>query len=432
MDTKRSRELFERALRRIPGGVNSPVRAFKAVGGDPRFIDHGEGAYLVDADGHRYVDHVMSWGALILGHAHPRIVADLTETLRGGTSFGAPCVGEVELAERICAAMPAVEKVRMVSSGTEAVMSALRVARAFTERNKIVKFAGCYHGHADFLLVESGSGVATLGLPDSPGVPEGTVADTLVARYNDVDSVRAILESCSGEVAAVIVEPVAGNMGLVLPQEGFLDALRALTSEHGALLVFDEVMTGFRVGPGGAQGRFGITPDMTTLGKVIGGGLPVGAFGGRADIMDLVAPAGPVYQAGTLSGNPLAMRAGLSTLRALDEPGAWSRLEASARATADVLRTSAAKEGVPVSVSSVGAMWGFFLTAEPVTDWDSAAGLDRARFARFFQVMLENGVYLAPSPFEAAFVSTEHGDAERDVLERAADRAFADLAAAQA
>ncbi|MCH7991369.1 MAG: glutamate-1-semialdehyde 2,1-aminomutase [Gemmatimonadetes bacterium] len=432
MDTKRSRELFERALRRIPGGVNSPVRAFKAVGGDPRFIDHGEGAYLVDADGHRYVDHVMSWGALILGHAHPRIVADLTETLRGGTSFGAPCVGEVELAERICAAMPAVEKVRMVSSGTEAVMSALRVARAFTERNKIVKFAGCYHGHADFLLVESGSGVATLGLPDSPGVPEGTVADTLVARYNDVDSVRAILESCSGEVAAVIVEPVAGNMGLVLPQEGFLDALRALTSEHGALLVFDEVMTGFRVGPGGAQGRFGITPDMTTLGKVIGGGLPVGAFGGRADIMDLVAPAGPVYQAGTLSGNPLAMQAGLSTLRALDEPGAWSRLEASARATADVLRTSAAKEGVPVSVSSVGAMWGFFLTAEPVTDWDSAARLDRARFATFFQVMLENGVYLAPSPFEAAFVSTEHGDPERDVLERAADRAFADRAAAQA
>ena len=429
MDTKRSRELFERALRRIPGGVNSPVRAFKAVGGDPRFIDHGEGAYLVDADGHRYVDHVMSWGALILGHAHPRIVADLTETLRGGTSFGAPCVGEVELAERICAAMPAVEKVRMVSSGTEAVMSALRVARAFTERNKIVKFAGCYHGHADFLLVESGSGVATLGLPDSPGVPEGAVADTLVARYNDVDSVRAILESCQGEVAAVIVEPVAGNMGLVLPQEGFLDALRALTSEHGALLVFDEVMTGFRVGPGGAQGRFGITPDMTTLGKVIGGGLPVGAFGGRADIMDLVAPAGPVYQAGTLSGNPLAMQAGLSTLRALDEPGAWSRLEASARATADVLRTSAAKEGVPVSVSSVGAMWGFFLTAEPVTDWDSAARLDRARFATFFQAMLENGVYLAPSPFEAAFVSTAHGDAEREVLERAADRAFAALAA---
>lgn len=428
MDTKRSQELFERALQRIPGGVNSPVRAFKAVGGNPRFIDHGEGAYLVDVDGHRYVDHVMSWGALILGHAHPSIVRDLTETLRGGTSFGAPCAAEVELAERICAAMPAIEKVRMVNSGTEAVMSALRVARAFTERKKIVKFAGCYHGHADLLLVEAGSGVATLGLPDSPGVPQAAVADTLVARYNDADSVGAILEAYPGEVAAVIVEPVAGNMGMVLPQTGFLNALRALTSEHGTLLVFDEVMTGFRVGPGGAQGRFGITPDMTTLGKVIGGGLPVGAFGGRADIMDLVAPAGPVYQAGTLSGNPLAMQAGLSTLCALDEPGVWAGLEASTHATAEVLRTSAAEAGVPVSTSSLGAMLGYFLTAEPVTDWDSAVGLDRGRFARFFQVMLENGVYLAPSPFEAAFVSTAHGDAERELLQRAADRAFEALA----
>jgi len=400
------------------------VRAFKAVGGDPRFIDRGEGAYLIDVDGNRYVDHVMSWGALILGHAHPSVVADLTETLRGGTSFGAPCPAEVELAERICDAMPAVEKVRMVNSGTEAVMSALRVARAFTERKKIVKFAGCYHGHADMLLVQAGSGVATLGLPDSPGVPEATVADTLVARYNDADSVGAILDAFPGEVAAVIVEPVAGNMGLVPPQEGFLEALRALTEQHGALLVFDEVMTGFRVGPGGAQGRFGITPDMTTLGKVIGGGLPVGAFGGRAEIMDLVAPEGPVYQAGTLSGNPLAMQAGLSTLRELDEPGAWSRLEASSEATVEVLHASAREAGVPISVSSVGAMFGYFLTEDPITDWDSAAGLDRSLFARFYQVMIENGVYMAPSPFEAGFVSIVHGDAERAVLREAADAAF--------
>jgi glutamate-1-semialdehyde 2,1-aminomutase len=401
------------------------------VGGDPRFIDRGEGAHLVDVDGHRYVDHVMSWGALILGHAHPSVVADLTETLRGGTSFGAPCPAEVELAERICDAMPAVEKVRMVNSGTEAVMSALRVARAFTERKKIMKFAGCYHGHADMLLVEAGSGVATLGLPDSPGVPEATVADTLVARYNDPDSVRSILEAFPGEVAAVIVEPVAGNMGLVLPQAGFLDALRALTTEHGALLVFDEVMTGFRVGPGGAQGRFGITPDMTTLGKVIGGGLPVGAFGGRADIMDLVAPEGPVYQAGTLSGNPLAMQAGLSTLRELDEPGTWSRLEASSEATVEVLHASAHEAGVPISVSSVGAMFGYFLTENPITDWDSAAGLDRSMFARFYQVMIENGVYMAPSPFEAGFVSTVHGDAERGILRQAAEAAFQALGGAE-
>ena len=427
MTSNQSRQLFERALRTIPGGVNSPVRAFQAVGGDPRFIARGEGAYLIDVDGNRYLDHVMSWGALILGHAHPRVVSDLTDALNRGTSFGAPCPDEVKLAEFICDAMPSIEKIRMVNSGTEAVMSALRVARAFTKRQKIVKFAGCYHGHADLLLVEAGSGVATLGLPDSPGVPSGAVSDTLVARYNHADSVRSILESFPGEVAAVIVEPVAGNMGFVLPEEGFLESLRNLTTQHGALLVFDEVMTGFRVGLGGAQGRFGIAPDMTTLGKVIGGGLPVGAFGGRGDIMDLVAPSGPVYQAGTLSGNPLAMKAGLSTLMAISEPGVWDRLEETAAETAAVLRESAAQAGVPISVASAGAMFGYFLSSDRISDWDSAAELDRDLFAQFFQTMLDGGIYLAPSPFEAGFVSTVHGDAELTLLRTAADRAFGSL-----
>ncbi|MDE0899975.1 MAG: glutamate-1-semialdehyde 2,1-aminomutase, partial [Longimicrobiales bacterium] len=349
------------------------------------------------------------------------------DALNRGPSFGAPCPDEVKLAEFICDAMPSIEKIRMVNSGTEAVMSALRVARAFTKRQKIVKFAGCYHGHADLLLVEAGSGVATLGLPDSPGVPSGAVSDTLVARYNHADSVRSILESFPGEVAAVIVEPVAGNMGFVLPEEGFLESLRNLTTQHGALLVFDEVMTGFRVGLGGAQGRFGIAPDMTTLGKVIGGGLPVGAFGGRGDIMDLVAPSGPVYQAGTLSGNPLAMKAGLSTLMAISEPGVWDRLEETAAETAAVLRESAAQAGVPISVASAGAMFGYFLSSDRISDWDSAAELDRDLFAQFFQTMLDGGIYLAPSPFEAGFVSTVHGDAELTLLRTAADRAFGSL-----
>ncbi len=326
MSHEASERLFAEAVDLLPGGVSSPVRAFRAVGGSPLFIDRGEGAYLVDVDGNRYIDYVLSWGPLILGHAHPRVVAALEEALRRGTSFGAPSPLELELARLIQAAMPSLELVRFVSSGTEATMSALRVARAFTQRTKIVKFVGCYHGHADFLLVQAGSGVATLGLPDSPGVTPGAVADTLTAPFNDLSAVEQLF-AAHDDIAAVILEPVVGNMGLVLPQPGFLEGLRELTAANGALLVFDEVMTGFRVHPGGAQALYGITPDLTTLGKVIGGGLPVGAYGGRREIMELVAPAGPVYQAGTLSGNPLAMTAGIETLRAISEPGVWDALE---------------------------------------------------------------------------------------------------------
>lgn len=426
--TETSARLFARAKESIPGGVNSPVRAFRAVGGDPRFIVRGEGAYIVDADGNSYIDYVLSWGPLVLGHAHPAVVRAIAAAAREGTSFGAPCSAEIELAERIRAAMPSIGKVRMVNSGTEAVMSAVRLARAFTSRPGIIKFTGCYHGHADPLLVQAGSGVATLSLPDSPGVPPSTVAHTFTAQYNDLGSVEAIFEHHRDAIAAVLVEPVAGNMGLVLPEPGFLEGLRAITRSNGALLVFDEVMTGFRVSAGGAQRRFGIEPDLTTLGKVIGGGLPVGAFGGRREIMDMIAPEGPVYQAGTLSGNPLAMRAGMATLDALAIAGVHDRLETMARESANVLAQEAARANVSLQTASIGSMFGFFFCDVPVRDWSTASSCDRARHARFFHAMLDQGIYLAPSAFEAAFVSTAHGDAELEAFRAAAVKAFAQLA----
>jgi glutamate-1-semialdehyde 2,1-aminomutase len=429
-ETKRaieeSERLFAEASGLMPGGVSSPVRAFKAVGGTPLFVDRGEGAYLVDVDGNRYVDYVLSWGPLILGHAYPRVVAALQEATARGTSFGAPSALELELARLIRDAMPSVELVRFVSSGTEATMSALRLARAFTGRETIVKFAGCYHGHADFLLVQAGSGVATLGLPDSPGVTQGAAADTLIARFNDVESVERLF--AEHEIAAVIVEPVAGNMGLVLPQDGFLEGLRALTSEHGALLIFDEVMTGFRVAPGGAQALFGIEPDLTTLGKVIGGGLPVGAYGGRREIMELVAPAGRVYQAGTLSGNPLAMTAGIETLRVLGEPGVWEKIARTAEALFEGLRDLALELGIEAQPVQAGTMLGLFFAEAPVASWDDAKQhADTDRFARFHGAMLERGVYLPPSQFEAWFLSTAHGEEEIDATLAAAREAFHSL-----
>jgi glutamate-1-semialdehyde 2,1-aminomutase len=408
IDRSHSQAAFERAKRCIPGGVNSPARAFGAVGGDPIFIARGQGAYLEDLDGHRYLDFVGSWGPLILGHSHPRVVATVEQALRDGATFGAPTERESELAELIRTAIPSIELVRFVSSGTEAAMSAIRLARGFTGRAVIVKFAGCYHGHVDSLLVQAGSGALTHGVPTSPGVPRGCTDDTRVLRFNDVEELRTTFAEVGDRIAAVIVEPVVGNMGLVPPMAGFLEELRRLTHQHGAVLIFDEVMTGFRLALGGAQELFGIQPDLTVLGKIVGGGLPVGAYGGRADILNCVSPVGPVYQAGTLSGNPLAMAAGIATLRELKEAPPYERLENLGRQLEEGIGLAARNGKIPHQFARVGSMWTLFFASEPVVDYESAKLSDTARFARFFWGMLDRGFYLPCSQFEAAFLMTVH------------------------
>ncbi len=424
----RSSELFARARRVIPGGVNSPVRAFKGVGGEPVFFARGEGPWLIDVDGRRYVDYVGSWGPMILGHAHPEVVRAVQETAARGLGFGAPTELEVEMAELLCELVPSLERVRMVNSGTEATMSAIRLARGFTGRDLIVKFEGCYHGHSDSLLVKAGSGALTLGVPTSPGVPADLARHTLTLPYNDAAACERAFAEHGAHIACVIVEPVAGNMNCVPPVPGFLETLRALCDRHGALLIFDEVMTGFRVALGGAQARYGVRPDLTTLGKVVGGGMPVGAFGGRADVMAHVAPEGPVYQAGTLSGNPVAMAAGLATLRRVRAEGFFERLEALGRRLTEGLRARAQAAGVPLSTHCVGGMFGIFFTeVDPVTRYEEVTACDVERFRRFFHAMLEEGVYLAPSAFEAGFVSAAHEEAHIDATLAAAERAFARL-----
>ncbi|MFF2529396.1 glutamate-1-semialdehyde 2,1-aminomutase [Brevibacillus sp. NPDC058079] len=410
MNREKSTQLFAEAQHYIPGGVNSPVRAFKSVGGNPVYIAKGEGSRIFDVDGNSYVDYIGSWGPLILGHAHPRVLAAITEVAALGTSFGAPTERETEMAKLVCEIVPSVEVVRMVNSGTEATMSALRLARGYTRRNKIMKFEGCYHGHADSLLIKAGSGVATLGLPDSPGVPEGTAHNTITVPYNDLESVKLAFESFGDDLAAVIVEPIGGNMGVVPPQPGFLEGLREITEKHGTLLIFDEVMTGFRVALGGAQELYGITPDLTTMGKVIGGGLPVGAYGGKREIMQQVAPAGPIYQAGTLSGNPLAMAAGLTTLQELSKPGAYERLEKMSARLAEGLADNAKKLGIPHTLNRVGSMVCLFFTETPVINYETAKTSDLERFSAYFSYLLEEGIMIPPSQFEGMFVSLAHTD----------------------
>ncbi len=425
--TDRSTELFARAVELLPGGVNSPVRAFRGVGGTPRFIRSAQGATMTDVDGHTYIDYVGSWGPMILGHADPDVIAALHDALARGTSYGAPTELELEVADEIIAAVPSVEMVRMVNSGTEATMSAIRLARGATGRTKLVKFEGCYHGHGDSLLVKAGSGVATLGLPDSPGVPAAVAQSTITAPFNDADALEQVFTQ-QADIAAVIIEPVVGNMGCVPPQTGYLQAVRELCTRHGALLIFDEVMTGFRVARGGAQELYGVRPDITTLGKIIGGGLPVGAYGASRDLMNHIAPAGPIYQAGTLSGNPLAMTAGLATLKRLRERAVYEQLErAGARLTAG-LSAAAQAAGIKTVTNRVGSMFTTFFTDAPVTDWTSAGQSDRALYGRFFHAMLQAGVYLAPSQFEAAFIGLAHTDELLDQTITAARAALAHIA----
>jgi glutamate-1-semialdehyde 2,1-aminomutase len=430
MTRDRSVAAYERAKAAIPGGVNSPVRAFKGVGGSPVFVDSASGCRLTDLDGNQYIDYVMSWGPLILGHAYPAVVDAVVRAAGRGTSYGAPTEAESVLGELVIAMVPSVEKVRFCSSGTEATMSALRLARGFTGRDKLVKFAGCYHGHGDSFLISAGSGALTMGAPDSPGITAGTARDTISLPYNDLDAVRAAFAAEGDSIAAVIVEPYVGNMGLVLPRPGFLAGLRALCSERGALLIFDEVMTGFRVAPGGVQEREGILPDLTTLGKIIGGGLPVGAFGGRADIMDRLSPLGSIYQAGTLSGNPLAMAAGTATLQALREPGVYERLDMAGARFIEGMDAVFTRHGVAHQTAQRGSMVGFFFTDEPVADLAGAKTSDTAFYARFFHAMLDRGIYLAPSQFEAGFLSLAHDDAAIDSTIAAADEAIVSLLAA--
>ncbi len=408
--TTKSEEIFAAAQTLMPGGVNSPVRAFKSVGGQPIVFDHVKGARIWDVDGNEYIDYVGTWGPAICGHAHPEVLGALRDALEKGTSFGAPCYLENVLAEMVIDAVPSVEMVRFVNSGTEACMAVLRLMRAFTGRNKIIKFEGCYHGHADMFLVKAGSGVATLGLPDSPGVPKSVTSDTLTAPYNDLEAVKRLFEANPDAIAGLILEPVVGNSGFIPPQPGFLEGLRELTQQYGALLVFDEVMTGFRIAYGGAQAKFGVTPDLTTLGKVIGGGLPVGAYGGRRDIMEMVAPAGPMYQAGTLSGNPLAMTAGIKTLELLQRPGVYEQLDQVTKRLAVGMLNVAEETGHEAYGGSISAMFGFFFNPGPVHNYDDASQSDMAKFGRFHRGMLEHGIYLAPSQYEAGFTSLAHTD----------------------
>lgn len=428
MNKEKSKLLYREALRHLPGGVNSPVRSFAAVGGDPVFIDRASGAVVTDVDGNEYIDYVLSWGPLILGHGNPAVRAAIEAAAQRGWTYGAPTAGETNLATEIGEAMPSVEMVRLVNSGTEATMSALRLSRAFTGRDKILKFEGCYHGHSDALLIGAGSGALTMGVPTSPGVTAGVTVDTLVSRYNDLEVTRELFQACGERIAAVIVEPVAANMGVVAPSPGFLAGLRALTSEYGSLLIFDEVITGFRVGRGGAQELFGIAPDLTCLGKIVGGGLPVGAYGGRSDIMAMVAPSGPVYQAGTLSGNPLAVAAGIATLRSLKDPNLYRLLADRTTALAQGLVKLAKRYGVPVTVNQVASLLTVFFTDGPVTGYEEARSCDTSRYAAFFRGLLAHGVYFPPAQFESVFVSSSHDD---DIIDRtlsAAEAVFREMA----